>query len=238
MLRKIFFGALAIRWLYDIVLFAAMGPAGLTGADSRGYLGNAEIMAEQWLHGDLHGWAWFGADPDRMPLYPWLVTLNVALFGKLAPLTTAMVQGVIDGGDLPADLSDRQGDRSSLRRAGRRRRSDQSDANRVERHYLHRHAVRILCGDVPRRCRVLAAQPLLAGGARNRRRSRRCGPGPHPGGALGAGLLLVLLAAAYFDPPAAAAACGAGRGHGCDLRPLHRADPCAQRHAIRLLVAD
>ena len=97
-LRKLFFGAIAIRWLYDLALYAAMGPAGLMEADLRGYLGSAKIMAASVLHGGLQGWDWLGPDLHRMPLYPWLVTINVVLFGSLAPLTTVMVQGVIDGG--------------------------------------------------------------------------------------------------------------------------------------------
>jgi len=97
-LRRIFFGALAIRWLYDVVLFVAMGRAGLMGADSRGYLDNAEIMAGKLIHAGVHGWAWLGADTGIMPLYPWLVTLNAALFGSLAPLTTVSMQGIIDAG--------------------------------------------------------------------------------------------------------------------------------------------
>lgn len=95
-LLKIFLGALALRWIYGLVLFAAMGPPGLMGADSRGYLGNAETMAGSLLRGDLHGWNWLGSDLGVMPLYPWLVTANVALFGSLAPLTTVLVQGAID----------------------------------------------------------------------------------------------------------------------------------------------
>ena len=95
-LWAVLLGALALRWLYAIALFAAMGTAGLTGADSRGYLGDAEIMAAQLMHGDLHGWAWLGLGVGRMPIYPWLVTLNILLFGSLAPLTTVLVQGVVD----------------------------------------------------------------------------------------------------------------------------------------------
>jgi hypothetical protein len=94
----IFFGAVAIRWAYDIALFAAMGRDGLMGADSRGYLGNAEIMAADLMQGSVHGWAWLGADLGVMPLYPWQVTLNVTVFGSLAPLTTVLMQGVIDAG--------------------------------------------------------------------------------------------------------------------------------------------
>ncbi len=95
-LLKIFIGALALRWIYGLVLFAALGPPGLMGADSRGYLGNAEAMAASMLRGDLQGWNWLGSDLGVMPLYPWLVTLNVALFGSLAPLTTVLMQGAID----------------------------------------------------------------------------------------------------------------------------------------------
>jgi len=95
-LRNLFLGALAIRWVYDVALFAAMGQAGLMGADSRGYLRNAEIMAAQIMQGAVHGWAWLGSDLGVMPLYPWLVTLNVALFGHLAPLTAVIMQGAID----------------------------------------------------------------------------------------------------------------------------------------------
>jgi 4-amino-4-deoxy-L-arabinose transferase-like glycosyltransferase len=55
-------------------------------------------MAAQLVEGGLHGWTWLGSDLGIMPLYPWLVTLNVVLFGNLAPLTTVMMQGVIDTG--------------------------------------------------------------------------------------------------------------------------------------------
>ena len=95
-MSKVFLGALAIRWLYDVVLFAAMGPAGLMGADSHGYLRNAEIMAAKLLDGALHGWAALGSDLSVMPLYPWLLTLNIVTFGSLAPLTVVMLQGAID----------------------------------------------------------------------------------------------------------------------------------------------
>ena len=94
----VFLGAVAIRWGYDIVLFATMGRAGLMGADSYGYLVDAQTMAAASLNGTMHGWAWLGADPGVMPLYPWFLSANVALFGSLAPLTAAMVQGALDGG--------------------------------------------------------------------------------------------------------------------------------------------
>ncbi len=90
-------GALALRWLYAIALFAAMGKAGLTAADSRGYLSDAKIMAAQLMHGES---AWLGVARVRHAascrIYPWLVTLNVLLFGKIAPLTIVLLQGAID----------------------------------------------------------------------------------------------------------------------------------------------
>ena len=98
LLWLVFLGAVAIRWGYDIALFATMGRSGLMGADSYGYLAGAQTMAAAALNGTLHGWAWLGADPGVMPLYPWFLSANVAVFGSLAPLTAAMIQGLIDGG--------------------------------------------------------------------------------------------------------------------------------------------
>jgi hypothetical protein len=95
-LWKIFIAAVAIRWGYDIALYAFMGRDGLMVADSYGYLSNAETMAKDLLSGGLHGWAWLGSDLGVMPLYPWFLTLNVAFFGALAPLTSALMQGLID----------------------------------------------------------------------------------------------------------------------------------------------
>jgi 4-amino-4-deoxy-L-arabinose transferase-like glycosyltransferase len=98
LLWMIFLGAVAIRWSYDIALYLTMGQDGLMGADSHGYLLNAQTMAAQALHGKLRGWAWLGADLGVMPLYPWFVAANVALFGAATPLTTVLAQGLIDGG--------------------------------------------------------------------------------------------------------------------------------------------
>jgi 4-amino-4-deoxy-L-arabinose transferase-like glycosyltransferase len=94
----IFSGALAIRWVYDIVLFAAMGTAGLLGADSHAYLADAQRMAAAALSGNLHGWAWLGSDLSQMPLYPWLLALNVAIFNTLAPLFVTLEQALADAG--------------------------------------------------------------------------------------------------------------------------------------------
>lgn len=95
-LWMIFLGAVAIRWSYDILLFATMGPDGLMAADSYGYLINAQAMASAALGGSLRGWDWLGQDLSVMPFYPWLLALNVAVFHAFAPLATVMEQGLID----------------------------------------------------------------------------------------------------------------------------------------------
>ena len=97
-LWMIFLAAVAIRWSYDIALFATMGREGLMGADSHGYLRSAQELVSGALNGNLHGWAWLGSDLGVMPMYPSFLALNVAVFGDFAPLTTALEQGLIDAG--------------------------------------------------------------------------------------------------------------------------------------------
>ena len=72
--------------------------AGLLGADLHGYLADAQRMAAAALSGNLHGWAWLGSDLSQMPLYPWLLALNVAVFGSLAPLLVTLEQALADAG--------------------------------------------------------------------------------------------------------------------------------------------
>ncbi len=97
-LWMIFLAATAIRWSYDIALFATMGREGLMGADSHGYLRNAQEMASNALSGNLHGWAWVGSDLGVMPMYPSFLALNIAIFGDFAPLTAVLEQGLVDAG--------------------------------------------------------------------------------------------------------------------------------------------
>jgi 4-amino-4-deoxy-L-arabinose transferase-like glycosyltransferase len=90
--------ALAVRWAYAAVLYVFMGDNGLMSGDSYGYFANAQAMATKALAGELQGWDWLGVDLARMPLYPWLVTANVAVFGRLAAISTVLMQGVVDTG--------------------------------------------------------------------------------------------------------------------------------------------
>ncbi len=97
-LWRIFAAAVAIRWLYSLTLLMTMGREGLMGADSHGYLAQAEHLAANALQGSLHNWDWLGSDLGVMPMMPWLLGLHVALFGQLAPLTYVLLQGLLDAG--------------------------------------------------------------------------------------------------------------------------------------------
>jgi len=93
---KIFLAALAIRWAYDLILFAAMGEAGLTGPDSRFFLTLGDRMVDGVHSGAIHGWGWLGLEPHIMPLVTWAFAACVLLFGKMAPLGYVMLQGIFD----------------------------------------------------------------------------------------------------------------------------------------------
>jgi len=93
---KIFFSALAIRWIYTLVLFAAMGEAGLKGVDSYTYVEVAHQFAEAIAAGSVHGWDWLGPNTIIMPLYNALISLSDLLFGKFGPLAYVLAQCVFD----------------------------------------------------------------------------------------------------------------------------------------------
>lgn len=97
-MAKIFAIAVSLRWIYALILFAAMGEAGLKGADSVGYLEFAHDFAAVILSGGAHGLDWLGPNPSAMPLFTWLLALHSALFGALAPLSYVLMQGLFDAG--------------------------------------------------------------------------------------------------------------------------------------------
>src|SRR5262249_33143898 len=88
--------ALAIRWAYALILYAAMGDGGLTGVDSHGYLEQARLFAGRISDHTLSGWQWAGPDPYIMPLFTWALAASVPALGKVAPLGYVLIQGIID----------------------------------------------------------------------------------------------------------------------------------------------
>jgi len=98
MLLKIFFAALAIRWVYDISMFALLGDPGLQTVDSTSYLQQAHDFATEISAGSLHGLQWLGAVGQAMPLFQWLIALCAMAFGRYTPIGYVLVQGAIDAG--------------------------------------------------------------------------------------------------------------------------------------------
>ena len=98
MLSKLFVAALAIRWLYALVIFSGIGDPGLLGIDSIGYVANAQDLARSAASGLVHGVGWLGPSTLIMPLFTWLVAFNVLLFGTWGPLAYVLLQGAIDAG--------------------------------------------------------------------------------------------------------------------------------------------
>jgi 4-amino-4-deoxy-L-arabinose transferase-like glycosyltransferase len=98
MLWKIFTAALAIRWIYALLLFATMGDAGLQAVDSETYIGDAHRLAQALAAGTLHGADWLGFGIFTMPLFAWFIGLHALLFGKWAALAYVLTQGALDAG--------------------------------------------------------------------------------------------------------------------------------------------
>lgn len=94
----IFAAALGIRWTYDIALYLAMGDAGLMGVDSHGYIAYARLFAEQISTSQVERWGWIGTSSVMMPLFTWMVTLHVLLFGSASVLSYVLNQALFDAG--------------------------------------------------------------------------------------------------------------------------------------------
>src|SRR2546426_556947 len=90
-LWAVLLAALALRWAYAGILFAAMGEDGLKGPDSVGYLEQAHDFAAAITSGTVAGWGWLTPNTTTMPLFMWLITLHALLFGSFAPLTYVLM---------------------------------------------------------------------------------------------------------------------------------------------------
>ncbi len=98
MLVKLYLAALAIRWLYDGVMYFAMGDNGLMGVDSFDYLHRAQVFAAELVSGRVTGWIWLGIDPMQMPLFSWMTSLCALISRTFTPLVYVLFQGLIDSG--------------------------------------------------------------------------------------------------------------------------------------------
>ncbi len=98
MLTKIFLSALAVRWLYAVLMIALMGDAGLQSVDSETYLAYAHDFAAQIVSGSLGGMRWLGPIGDTMPLANWLFGLCGLVFGASTAFGYVLLQGIIDAG--------------------------------------------------------------------------------------------------------------------------------------------
>jgi Dolichyl-phosphate-mannose-protein mannosyltransferase len=98
MLTKIFLSALAVRWLYAVLMIALMGDAGLQSVDSETYLAYARDFAAQIVSGSLGGMRWLGPIGDSMPLANWLFGLCGLVFGASTAFGYVLLQGIIDAG--------------------------------------------------------------------------------------------------------------------------------------------
>src|SRR5437867_1386633 len=97
-LSSIFVGAVALRWAYAGVLYALLGEDGLKGPDSFGYLAQAHDFVAAIISGKIAGWGWLAPSTAAMPVFMWLITLHVLLFGSLASLSYVLMQGIMDAG--------------------------------------------------------------------------------------------------------------------------------------------
>jgi 4-amino-4-deoxy-L-arabinose transferase-like glycosyltransferase len=93
---QIFFAALAIRWAYAITLYTTMGPDGLLGMDSRGFVQWVHDYGHQIRAGTLQGWHWLSVNLSIMPLVSWSWVVTELVFGKHLAIAYVLFQGVID----------------------------------------------------------------------------------------------------------------------------------------------
>jgi 4-amino-4-deoxy-L-arabinose transferase-like glycosyltransferase len=99
LLLKLFFAALAVRWIYALAIYALMGDDGLKGVDSFTYTGVASDFANALRAGSLHGPQWFGEYVYSMPLYHWLSAIPFLVFGSTyGTIAYVLMQGIFDAG--------------------------------------------------------------------------------------------------------------------------------------------
>lgn len=96
MLSRGFVAAVAVRWIYTLVIFAKMGNAGLGGIDSATYVEIGQRFADAIRAGTVHGWDWFGPHTAIGPLYSLFIAVIDLAFGSHSSLAYVLIQGIID----------------------------------------------------------------------------------------------------------------------------------------------
>jgi 4-amino-4-deoxy-L-arabinose transferase-like glycosyltransferase len=92
----LFLFALAIRWVYALAVYAAMGDGGLVTADGNGYMSDARELLGHLHAGTLRGGYWLGTDLSTMPVFAWMLALNVMGFGDKGAFAYVLTQGLLD----------------------------------------------------------------------------------------------------------------------------------------------
>ncbi|WP_458760246.1 hypothetical protein ACSVBT_05440 [Afipia sp. TerB] len=96
---KIFLAALAIRWIYALTIYRAMGDGGLQGIDSIAYIGIAKSFVQALHAGTLSGGEWLGTYSHSMPLFHWLSAMPFIVLGEeRGILGYVLLQGALDAG--------------------------------------------------------------------------------------------------------------------------------------------
>jgi 4-amino-4-deoxy-L-arabinose transferase-like glycosyltransferase len=97
-MTKVFLAALAIRWIYALLLYSFMGNEGLESLDSTTYAFYGQTFADAIRAGSLRGSHWLGEFPFNMPLFQWLTALPFLLFGKAGTIGYVLMQDAFDSG--------------------------------------------------------------------------------------------------------------------------------------------
>jgi len=93
---QIFLAAIMVRIAYDIAIFIALSDKGFLSVDSLDYLRHARVLVDGAAGGQLHGWDWFGPEPNTMPLFAWTSALTAAISQPYSTLSLILFQSVLD----------------------------------------------------------------------------------------------------------------------------------------------
>jgi 4-amino-4-deoxy-L-arabinose transferase-like glycosyltransferase len=97
LLLKIFFVALAVRWVYALAIYAFMGDTGLKGVDSYTFAQFATDFADALRGGTPGPYDLLGGNPFTVPLFHWLAGLPFLILGDhFGTIGYVLLQGIFD----------------------------------------------------------------------------------------------------------------------------------------------